>query len=734
MSLSIKHNKNLSGDFWGGLAAMLVALPSAIAFGVTIYSAVGSTYAAYGALAGILGATALGLIAPILGGTNRLVTAPCAPAAAVLSAFAIEKVSSGVPAESVMLMLVLVSLTAGLLQIGFGLARLGNLIKYMPYPVVSGYLSGVGLYIIAAQTPKMLGAPKSMHFWEAVTSFEAWKWQGIVVGFVTILVMISAQKITKAVPAAILGLVAGVSTYFVIGFFDSSLLQLSSNPFIIGPLNSGGDGSFLSATEQRWLSISTISISDITAILIPALTLAALLSIDTLKTCVVLDALTHTRHDSNKELIGQGSANVCSSIIGGMPGAGQMGATLVNLSSGGSTKISSWLEGALSLVAFLLLSTIIAWVPVGALAGILIVVGFKMIDKHSLEFLKSKSTIFDFIVIATVIFTALNFSLIMASAVGIVLAILLFIREQIGGKVVHRRTDGSKVASKQIRTKDEMHILEQKGDELVVFELQGSLFFGTTSQLYSELETDLQKKKYIIIDLRKVQSIDITAAHMLEIIEEIVKEKQGVLIFSRLPKKLPSGLDMQRYFDQLGLVKEKSSVKVFGDIDDAIEWVEDQIIDGASIENREETCMVLNEFELFKGRKEETIALLENELEKRTLSLGEKIFAMGDNGDELYLIRKGAIKIELPLQNGQRYHLSTFGQGNFFGEMAFLDGAKRSADAVASKETELFVISRAKFEIFADKHKKASIALLEGIASALANRLRFTNAEIMALD
>jgi SulP family sulfate permease len=156
---------NLAGDFWGGLAAMLVALPSAIAFGVTIYSPLGGSYAAYGALAGILGATALGLISPALGGTQRLITAPCAPAAAVLSAFAIEFMHQGAALEATLLMLVIIGLMAGTLQVIFGTVGLGRLIKYMPYPVVSGYLSGVGLIIIASQVPKLLGVPKEVHFW-----------------------------------------------------------------------------------------------------------------------------------------------------------------------------------------------------------------------------------------------------------------------------------------------------------------------------------------------------------------------------------------------------------------------------------------------------------------------------------------------------------------------------------------------------------------------------------------
>src|SRR5574343_181513 len=163
-----------AGDFWGGLAAMLVALPAAIAFGVTIYSAIAPSHAALGALAGIIGATVIGLIASTLGGTDRLISAPCAPAAALLSAFAIELLQQRVPGGNIVLLLLLLGVLAGLFQILFGFVGIGRLIKYIPYPVVSGYLTGVGLIIIGSQAVKLLGTPDGTRLYEAVASPELW--------------------------------------------------------------------------------------------------------------------------------------------------------------------------------------------------------------------------------------------------------------------------------------------------------------------------------------------------------------------------------------------------------------------------------------------------------------------------------------------------------------------------------------------------------------------------------
>ena len=730
--MEIEKPGNLAGDLWGGLAAMLVALPSAIAFGVTIFAPLGGTYAAQGAIAGILGVTAIGLVAGAFGGTNRLISAPCAPAAAVLAALAVQLSQNGTTPESVVLMLTLKGLICGLLQVIFGAVGLGRLIKYMPYPVVSGYLSGVGIIIIVSQIPKFLGLPKQTSLWEGLVSPSLWQWQGVAVGAVTVIVMATAPMITKAVPAAILALVAGVLTYFGLGLADPALYTLQGNALVVGPLGGAG-ASFGDAIAGRWKAIGGLDYTELSHLMVPAATLAVLLSIDTLKTCVVLDALTRSRHNSNRELVGQGLGNLASSIIGGVPGAGQMGATLVNMSSGAQTRMSGLIEGALALVAFLILGNFIAWVPIAALAGILIVIGFRMFDRASLHLLKSRATILDFAVIVAVVVVALTVSLIAASGAGILLAVVLFIREQIRGSIVRSKAYGNQMFSKRVRLPDEMAILEKRGDHTAIFELQGSLFFGTTDQLYTTLEPELKTRTYIILDMRRVQSVDLTAVHILEQIEATLAERGAFLIFSNLPENVPSGQDMRQYFDQVGLVKSERRIQTFGELDDALEWVEERLIEEEHLERMLEKPLELREIDLFLGRKESTLAALEACMDKRSYKAGDKIFAQGDEGDEMFLIRRGAVRILLPLSQKQSHHLATFGRGDFFGEMAFLDPAPRSADAMAFTDTDLFVLSRKRYDALAEEHKKLAIGLVLGVARVLSIRLRYANAELRAL-
>lgn len=720
---------NLSGDFWGGTAAMLVALPAAIAFGVTIYANIGGHYGAYGAIAGILGVAAMGVVASLMGGTDRLISAPSAPAAAVLSAFAMHYISQDIGADLVFSMLMIVALLAGIFQILFGVIGLGRLIKYMPFPVVSGYLSGVGLYIIAAQSPIFLGLPQGTHFWDAFELFVGWKWESIVVGAVTIITMIYANKIMRSIPAVIIALIVGMIAYGALGLVDPLLFH-TNNPFVIGELGGTGGINFIDSFIGRFKTIIYLNIDDITLLLFPALTLAALLSIDTLKTCVILDSMTHSFHNSNRELIAQGSGNVVSALIGGMPGSGTMGATMVNISSGAKTRLSGLIEGIMAVVAFVVLAGFIAWIPVASLAGILIVIGFRMIDKHSVKLLRSRQTMLDFFIIVSVAITALSVSLIAAAGVGLVLAVVLYIIQQIGASVIYRHQDGTEARSKIVRGKDEETLLCEKGDIFSVYELHGSLFFGTANQLYTMLQEDLQHKKYIIMDMKRVQNVDLTAAHILLQIKDILHERDGYLLLCRLPHKLPTGDDMESYFNHVGLLKHLSPIKVFDDLDDAIEWAENKIIKEGMIVTNSEEILDLSEFDLFEGRKEQTIEELRTLVETKSYKKGETIYSEGEGNGEIFLIRRGSVRVMLPYAGRKSVHLNTIGRNNFFGEFSFLEGAPHYTDTVAASDTELYSISRDAFEQFSLHHKKTALHFMQSLAAVLAERLRLTRSEL----
>jgi SulP family sulfate permease len=730
-------NKNWVGDILGGMTAMLVALPSSIAFGVLAYSTLGAEYAGMGAMAGLLGAAAMGLVTPLIGRTAGLIAAPCAPAAAVLTTLMLELSTGhdGIPGlapETILPLVALTALLSGLLQVSYGLLRGGSLIKFIPYPVVTGYLSGVGLIIALAQLPKVLGLPSGTPLWQGLADPSHWRMESLVIGAATVVMMVMAPRITQRIPAAIMGLAGGVAAYFLLAQFNPALMQLDGNSLVIGKMQASG--SFLDSVTSRARSLADIRFRDVSLIFVHAMTLSVLLSIDTLKTCVGLDALTRNRHHSNRELIGQGIGNLVSFLSGGMPGAGTMGPTLVNISSGGHSYRSGIVEGIFVVLAVLFLSSLIAWVPISTLAGILLVIAYRMFDKHMFMLLRFKESRTDFAVIAAVIITAVTVDLIAAAGAGIALTIMLFVRDQISSAVIRRKLTLVQTSSKTRRMDEERAALDQFGNEGVFCELQGHLFFGTTDQLFTQLEADLRERRFILLDLRRVQSMDYTAAQLFKRMNTQLVEHKGRLLFSGMPSGLNDQRNFELYLRQLGIVNETDGVLIFETLDSALEWMEDQILHSHGYTEQHDEAFDPRDSKLFVNFGEEALKRLGSCVREVTLKAGEKLFSRGDSGDELFIVMSGTMVFYLPLEGGKRHHLDTAGPGSVIGEVAFLDKTVRAAEGVAKSDCKLYGVSRTRFdEVFADRadiraQVYASLALMIG------TRLRQTGSQLQALE
>jgi SulP family sulfate permease len=727
--------EHLPADAMAGLTAMLVAFPQALAFGVVIYSALGPRASGAGALAGMVGAASIGVIAPLLGGTKRLVSAPCAPAAAVIAALGAGLAASHPDSDpqGLILLLALTGALSGGLQVVYGLIGGGRLIKYIPYPVVSGYLSGVAVLIFLGQVPKLFGWPKGIGLWDGMTALHLWRWPALAVGACSMAAMAMAPRITRRLPGPVIGLAGGLLAYALMSLGLPGLRTLDGNAYVIGPLGAGAAS--LGGLFSRWAAAASLGWADLQTVFMTALTLSVLLSMDTLKTCVALDAMTRSRHDSNRELIGQGVANLASAFLGGIPGAGTMGASVVNAQSGGRTRLSGAFAGGFALVTVLLLSRLVAWVPISSLAGILIIVAWRMFDRKSFKLLRNRSTVLDFVVLGSVIVAAVTTELMVAAGVGLGLAFVLFIRDQIRESVIRRKATGDRVFSKQRRLPAEMEVLERDGGKTLVCELQGTLFFGTADQLFSELEQDLKTRKYIILDLRRVQSLDFTAAHMLEQIEAELRDKGGRLLLSELPKALPSGQDLKAYFDEVGVVAHKTGAKAFDSLDDALAYAEERLLEDAKVSRgAEEGPLRLEQIHLFREFEPALVQALASCVDERSCHAGERVFWHGESGDEIFIIRRGKVRIELPLEGGRAHHLATFGRGDFFGDMAFIDRGVRSADAVAVTDTDLFVLSRERFNDGVWRNALLGTLVFARLAQALALRLRQTDGEVRALQ
>jgi SulP family sulfate permease len=525
----------------------------------------------------------------------------------------------------------------------------------------------------------------------------------------------------------------GIVAYFTISIFDPALRTLENNPFVIGKINAG-ISDLSSAISGRWTQMLNFDFSLLVGFLVPALTLSILLCIDTLKTCVILDAMTYTRHNSNKEMIGQGVGNMVSSLLCGVPGAGTMGPTLVNINSGAQTKLSSVVFGVMALFILLVLGKFIAWIPISALAGVLMVVGVRMFDKQIFSLLRNKSTIIDFFCVLAVVVSAVSMSLVIAAGVGIAMAIVLFLRDQMKTSIVHRTMTASQVNSKKNRPGKEHDLIDKNGKEIVIMELQGQLFFGTTDQLYTKCDSKLTDATYLILDMRRLQSIDFTGVNLLKQLLARLKENKGKMLISSIPISLPSGMDLLHYMKGMGL-EDPENLLFFDEMDDALVWAEDAIlIKHKGTVAADEAELKLDEIELLSGMPAAALDRIQECVEIKRLGKNELVFKKNDKSDEIYFVAKGNVRIVLPISATQQYLLVNVSRGSVFGEMAFIDHVKRSADAITDADCVLFVLSRSKFEGVAIKHPEISGMLFERLSLLMASRIRQSNKEIKTLQ
>lgn len=461
----------IRGDVFGGLTAGIVALPLALAFGVA---------SGAGAAAGLYGAIVLGFVAALLGGTRMQISGPTGPMTVV---FASVLVAVGGDL-TVALAAVLVG---GIVQVLLGVARVGGLVRFIPYPVVSGFMSGIGVIIILLQLAPAFGvAPQASplaaiaRLPQLVPNVDG---QALLLALLTLLIVFRIpMSISRVVPAPLVALISMTLLSVVAGF---------SVP-VIGEIPMGlPDLRLPHFTLDTW-----------TTVLILGVTLALLGSIDSLLTSLVADSVTRTRHEPNRELIGQGVGNLLCAFVGGLPGAGATMRTVVNIKAGGRSRVSGVVHSLFLLALLLGAAPLATQIPLAVLAGILIKVGVDILDYRLLRLLRTAPRT-DITVMAAVFLLTVFVDLIVAVGAGVVLSMAFIIRQLIGQ------------ASFRIWPADEKGEGSGMQDGVRVLEVSGPFFFGSTSQLLDRVD-QVMGTRVVVFDCTRVPFMDLSALFALE--------------------------------------------------------------------------------------------------------------------------------------------------------------------------------------------------------------------------
>ena len=511
--MSFISTKNIKGDITGGITAGIVALPLALAFGIQAFGGINDPSAAsMGALAGLVGATLLGFFAALFGGTPSQISGPTGPMT-VITAGLISGVwaSSSGNLSTVLITMSLAGLFCGLFQILFGIIKLGKLVRYIPYPVLSGFMSGIGVIIILQQIYPLFGMKSPVLVVDMILDFpeivsEGFSLEALLLGLGTIAIISLLPKVIKNpnVPVTLVALVVMTLIALPLGLADK---------YIIGSIPTGLPMPFFANGSVDLSGIDwTLALKHA---VIPGLTLAGLGSIDTLLTSVVADNITKTKHDSNQELIGQGIGNAMAGLFCGISGAGATMRTVVNVRSGGRGKISGMVHAMLLLAILLGLGSLVKHVPLAVLAGILITVGWGIIDFRGFRDLR-KIPHDDAFVLIVVFLTTVFVDLLTAVGIGMVIACVLFMKR--ASDMVEKQYDSHEINGfdKENPWPDEGGMPDKAKHSIYVQRLNGPVFFGSITGFKSVMQDIPADVKIVIIRMKNVPFMDQSGLYAMD--------------------------------------------------------------------------------------------------------------------------------------------------------------------------------------------------------------------------
>ena len=492
---------NLRGDITGGVTAGVVALPLALALGVA---------SGLGPMAGMYGAIAVGFFAALFGGTGPQISGPTGPMVVVLAGlFASLSGDASLIFTAVIL--------AGLLQVAFGLFGIGHYIRLVPYPVISGFMTGIGVIIIILQLNPLLGhsSPSGTlgalgNLPEALSSIHP---ANLLLGIATLaMVYLWPAKWGRYLPAPLAALIAGT----LVAYFALNVPILGSIP-----------------TGLPELQMPVLGGDNMVLVIEAAIILAILGSLDSLLTSLVADNMTRTRHHSNKELIGQGIGNTAAGFIGGIAGAGATMRTVVNIRSGGQTRISGMVHSLVLLAVALGLGPLAENIPQAVLAGILVKVGMDIIDWKYLK-RAHQGPRWDLLLMVLVLGLTVFVDLITAVGVGVVLAALAYVKQVASLQIEHLRN-----LPEHLDSDEEKAILERNRDRIALFEFSGPLSFGAAADLGHHVrEQSSSGSRVLILNFSSVPFLDVSAALAVETIASDAKDSGKQLFLAGMNEEV----------------------------------------------------------------------------------------------------------------------------------------------------------------------------------------------------
>ena len=515
-------------DLMAGLIVGIVALPLAIAFGIA--SGVSPEK-------GIITAIVAGFIISALGGSRVQIGGPTGAFIVIIYGIIQQFGRSG---------LMVATMLAGVFLILLGVFRLGTIIKFIPYPIVVGFTSGIAVTIFTTQIKDLFGLEIGempadfISKWGVYFShFHTVNWPSMLVGLLSIAIIALTPKVSKKIPGSLIAIVVMTLAVYLLKEFAG-----------IGSIKTIGDFYPNIKAQIPALTMPDITWEQVKLLFPTAMTIAVLGAIESLLSATVADGVTGDRHDSNQELIGQGIANVCTPLFGGIPATGAIARTMTNINNGGRTPVSGIIHAVVLLLIFLVLMPLAAYIPMACLAGVLIIVSYNMSGWRTFrELMKNPKS--DITVLLITFLLTVIFDLTIAIEVGLVIACLLFMRRMAETTQVKLIADEIDPADEiDVQLHEEEHLIIPQGVE--VYEINGPYFFGIANKFEDLMAGMANHPKVRIIRMRRVPFIDSTGIHNLQTLCAMSRREGTEIVLSGVQEKVYEVLDHAGLCDELG--------------------------------------------------------------------------------------------------------------------------------------------------------------------------------------
>ncbi|TRZ98203.1 MAG: STAS domain-containing protein [Rhodocyclaceae bacterium] len=746
------------GDFNGAMAGALAAIPLTLAYGLIIGGALGESSRGIGVLMALYGSVVVGVLATLLGGCPFLIAGPRAATLLVFAALishlshapALAQVAN--PAPLVLALACTSVAGAGMLKLLFGAFRLGRLADYVPLQVVAGFTNGTALLVVLSQVWAATGVPAQKSVLDLFSHLPEVRPAGLLLALATAVAMKLLPREIKRVPTILLVFAVGTAIYhffasFGLGSVLGGTLPPAPDHFSLSFI--GDDAYALLFGPQGGELIHPMVVA--------AVSMSILSTLDTLLATAAADGVTMRRSDANRQLMAEGIGNALAGMFVMAPGSGSMVRTQAALNGGMASAAAPIAIAVITLGVTVVLGPLIAFLPQAVMAGILISLGIDLVDKWTLIQLRRLfagrrvpvATDSDLLVVAVVVATALIFNLATAVGMGMLLSLSSFVM-QMAHSPIRRCYPATALIPGIFGDIARRNFIEQHGKHIAIIEIEGALFFGTASELEVSVDTLADDGVvHVVIDLKRVKHIDATGGRALERIHAKLSQRGGMLVVSHAgrdrrerkehflaktmhKKRLSrSNWEILTYLGTVGVLGEDRFLR---NTDSAVALCERHL--ATKLIEDAETKELLNlRSSLIQALDRSMLRRLRNYWTRVAFAPGDVVFDQGGRPDGVFFVTSGRVDVMASVAGSEyKRKVQSLTSGAVFGELALIDDMPRSTSIVATEPTTCYWVSAENFRRLKTEQTDIALAMVANVAMIFVERLRATDTMLADME